>query len=91
MGLEGKFPTIDSLSAQFGRSAHSLNDEFKSEYGESIFNFILNHRLNSAHEAIKNTNVPLKQLADKLGYTHVSNFRAAFKNKFGYSPGKLRK
>jgi len=89
--LEGKLPAIDLLALQFGRSARALNEEFQSEYGESIFSFVVNHRLNSAHEAIKNSSVPLKQLAEKLGYAHVNHFSAAFKKKFGYPPGSLRK
>lgn len=91
MKLEGKLPTITSLATQFGRSARLLNEEFQHDYGDSIFSFILNHRLNAAHEAISNTSIPLKQLAEKLGYAHVNHFSAAFKKKFGYAPGSLRK
>lgn len=89
--LEGKLPTINSLATQFGRSTRLLNEEFQEEYGESIFNFVLNHRLNSAHKAITQSNVALKLLAKRLGYAHVNHFSAAFKKKFGYAPGSLRK
>ena len=89
--LEGKLPTINSLALQFGKSARVLNEEFENEYGESIFNFVLNHRLKAAHTAIANSDIALKQLAERLGYAHVNHFSAAFKRKFGYSPGSLRK
>jgi transcriptional regulator GlxA family with amidase domain len=75
----------------FGRSARALNEDFQTEYGESIFSFVLNHRLNTAHQAIKTTDVPMKQISMKLGYAHVNHFSAAFKKKFGYSPGSLRR
>lgn len=91
INLEGKLPTIDVLAKNFGRSARLLNEEFQTEHGESIFSFIVNHRLNSAHEALKNTDIPIKKLAQKLGYAHVNHFSAAFKTKFGYPPGSLRK
>lgn len=91
INLDGKLPTIDSLAQIFGRSARTLNENFQAEYGESIYSFVLNHRLNAAHEAIKNTAVPLKQISLRLGYAHVNHFSAAFKKKFGYSPGKLRR
>ena len=90
INLEGKLPTINTISSQFGHSTRSLNEEFQSEYGDSIFGFIINHRLNCAHEAIRNSNIPLKQLAQKLGYAHVNHFSAAFKKKFGYPPSYLR-
>jgi len=91
INLEGKLPSINSLASQFGCSARALNEEFQTEYGESMFSFIINHRLHSAHEAIKHSNIPLKQLAEKLGYAHVNHFSAAFKNKFGFPPSHLRK
>ena len=89
--LEGKLPTLNALAAQFDRSPRLLNDEFQQEYGESIFNFVVNHRLNTAHKAIAQSNVALKHLAKRLGYAHVNHFSAAFKKKFGYAPGSLRK
>lgn len=91
LNLNGKLPTINALAAQFGKSARALNEEFEQEYGESIFSFVVNHRLESAHEAIKSSPIPLKQIAIKLGYSHVNHFSAAFKKKFGYAPGSLRK
>jgi len=89
--LEGKLPTIESLAIEFGKSARILNYSFQAEYGESIFVFFMNHRLSSAHEAIKNSNIPLKQISMKLGYAHVNHFSAAFKKRFGYSPSTLRR
>lgn len=37
------------------------------------------------------TGLPMKVLASRLGYSHVNNFINAFKNRFGYSPGSLRR
>lgn len=86
-----KIPTLIELATEFGRSAQTLNDEFQAEYGVSIYAFIQDRRLRQAHEAICNSDIALKQLSEKLGYSHVNNFIAAFKQKFGYTPGSLRK
>lgn len=88
---EGKLPKLDELSTQFGRSARALNEGFLAEYGMTIYGFITTHRLNEAHEAILSSNVPLKQLSARLGYAHFNHFSAAFKKRFGYPPGSLRK
>jgi len=88
---QGKPPSLTTLATQYGRSAKLLNDEFKEIFGTPIHNFILDHRLNQAHAAIEQSNIPLKTLAASLGYRHISNFTNAFKKKFGYPPGKLRK
>lgn len=89
--LDGKLPTLDELARQFGRSVRTLNEEFAAEYGQSITAFITDYRLNAAHLAIIETTTPLKTLASRLGYAHVNHFNAAFRRKFGYPPGSLRK
>jgi AraC-like DNA-binding protein len=91
MGIEGKLPTLDVLAVQFGCSARLLNQEFTAEYGESIYAFITNQRLLAAHELILKSDVALKALSSRLGYTHVNHFITAFRRKFGYPPGNLRK
>jgi AraC-like DNA-binding protein len=88
---EGKMPTLIELSKEFACSAKRLNSDFFAVYGVSIYAFMSEHRLKEAHKAIIESDVPLKQLAQRLGYAHFNHFGAAFKNKFGYSPGSLRK
>ena len=89
--FEGKFPTLDELATQYGRSAKLLNDEFCAEFGQSIYGFFTDHRLSQAHAALQQSKVSIKQLAARLGYAHVSNFTIAFKRKFGYPPGSVRR
>jgi len=91
MACEGKLPTLDALAEQYGRSAKLLNEEFVAEFGQSIFAFVIEHRLMQAHTALTNSDISIKRLAAQFGYSHVSNFAIAFKRKFGYTPGSLRK
>lgn len=91
LSLEGRLPTLNELSKTFGLSAKQLNSEFSAEFGHSIFAFVTAHRLEQAREALLQSDVPMKVIADRLGYSHVNHFNAAFKRKFGYPPGTLRK
>lgn len=91
MACEGKLPTLDDLASRYGRSAKLLNEEFQSEYGQSIHAFITDHRLQQAHGALQHSNVSIKSISAALGYSHTSNFTIAFKRRFGYPPGSLRK
>ncbi len=91
MHLEGKLPALDELAVRFGLSARRLNDAFTQEYGLPIYAFMADWRLNEAHVAILDSDIPLKSLAMRLGYSHVNHFNNAFKKKFGYPPGQLRK
>jgi AraC-like DNA-binding protein len=89
--LEGKLPPLSELAKKYNTSAKVLNDQFKKNYGLSMMAFMADHRLRAAHEALKKSNIAIKVLAARLGYSHVNHFTTAFTKKFGYSPGKLRK
>lgn len=91
MQLEGKLPPLNELAVLFGMSARWLNDEFAKEYGLPIYSFITDHRLNEAHAAILESDLPIKVLSQRLCYSHVNHFATAFKKKFGYPPGSLRR
>lgn len=91
LGLEGKVPSLNDLARKYGRSAKALNDAFRSQYGSSIYAFVSDHRLGEAHAALEHTDIPMKALAANLGYSHVNNFIAAFRKKFSYPPGQVRR
>ncbi len=89
--LEGKLPTLEALATRVGISARRLNGAFAREYGQPIHTFVTERRLTAAYAAIRDTDLPLKQLASRLGYTHVNHFNTAFRKKFGCPPGQLRR
>lgn len=91
LSLEGRLPTLSQLAADFGLSAKQLNIEFKTEFGQSIFDYVTSNRLEQAHDALLESSIPMKVIAERLGYSHVNHFITAFKRKFGYSPGSVRK
>ena len=86
----GKLPSLDEIAKQFGASPRTLTAEFKAEYGQPIHAFMTDLRLNLAHAEIQGTTIPLKALAQQLGYTHTHHFLTAFRRKFGYPPSALR-
>jgi AraC-like DNA-binding protein len=89
--LEGNIPTLMELSQKFGVNAIKLNNIFLKKYNESIYSFIINHRLLQAHQAITSSSLSLKTISFRIGYSNVNNFTAAFKKKYGITPGILRK
>lgn len=91
MTLEGQLPTLTELAKDFGLSAKRMNDAFVAEYGQTIFAYVTHQRLDAAHLAVSQGHTPLKVLAARLGYSHVNHFISAFKRKFGYPPGSLRR
>jgi AraC-like DNA-binding protein len=72
-------------------SARALNDGFKELYGQSIHAYLVDRQLDQAHRDLEETDIAMKVLAVQAGYCHVVNFSAAFKRRFGYPPGELRR
>ena len=91
MNLDGDVPSLLDLSQKYGLSTRTLNEAFKSEYGQSIYAYVKDQRLAKAHSVILETNTPIKIVAADYGYAHVTNFMLAFKKKYGYSAGSLRR
>jgi AraC-like DNA-binding protein len=89
--LEGSMPNLRDLAQKFGESPQCLNRNFVREYGQTIYATVINHRLTQAHRALLGSGVPIKTIAARVGYSHVNHFTHAFKSKFGYTPGSLRR
>lgn len=53
--------------------------------------YIKELRLSTAYELIVNTSLPLEEIALQVGYKSVSHFSASFKERYGFSPGVLRR
>jgi len=83
-------PTLNILSKKFGTTPSKLHTEFTTKYGESIFSFLTNYRLEQARLAIEKSDQPLKVIAYRVGYSHVNHFITAFKRKYHCTPGSLR-
>jgi AraC-like DNA-binding protein len=88
---DAEVPSLDELARRYHTSARTLNDDFKQVVGQSIFAFVTRRRLGQAHVLLQETEIPLKQISARLGYTHVNHFSAAFRRVFGYTPGSLRR
>ncbi len=90
-GLAGRSPTLTELSRKYGRSGKALNQGFKELFGCSIYTYVSEQRLAQAHDALMTSDAPIKSIAMNLDYSHVNHFSTAFRKKFGYPPGTLRR
>ena len=87
----GQLPSARHLASLFGVSVSIMNDMFIAECGMSVAAFMREQRMAFAHESLTSSNLTVAEISAQLGYTHVSNFSAAFKAFYGYSPTGLRK
>lgn len=80
-------PTIEQFSRIVSMSSTSLKKGFKTMYGDSIYSYYQKQRLQKAKELLLSGRFNVKQTAEAIGYTNVSNFTSAFKKQFKNAPG----
>jgi AraC-like DNA-binding protein len=79
-------PTLGELAAAAGTSEKALNAGFRELYGATVFETLRDERLDHALFALKTEAVPIKTVAFRVGYNHVTNFITAFTRRFGAPP-----
>lgn len=81
-------PSLGELAASAGMGEKRLNACFRAEFGATVFEVLRNHRLDHARRAVEANAAPLKQIAFRVGYNHVTNFINAFTARYGEPPGR---
>jgi len=85
-------PSLGRLAADAGLTGKRLNEGFRALFGATAFELLREERLEQARLAIAEADdLPLKAIAWRVGYRHVTNFINAFSDRFGEAPGQWRK
>jgi AraC-like DNA-binding protein len=81
-------PSLKELARFAGLNEYQLKAGFKEIYGNSVFAFLLDHKLDHARILLDTRKLQVNEVAYQMGYTNPSHFIAAFKKKFGVTPKK---
>jgi AraC-like DNA-binding protein len=81
----------ESLSQKLGMSVRSLRRNFRARLGTSPHQYRIVGRVQRARELLLKTDVPLKEIAQELGYSDVFYFGRQFKQHTGVSPATFRR
>ena len=81
-------PSLDELAVNIGLSLKKLKDGFKQLYGDTVFAYLLDHKMDEARIMLDSQKYNVNEVALKLGYSTSSHFIAAFKKKYGTTPKK---
>lgn len=80
---------LESISQLLGLSPRSLQ-RMLARHNDTFKSLLTSVRQDVAIEYLRDSNIPLVDLADMLGYRNVSAFSRAFKNNVGLSPDHWR-
>ena len=89
--LSKKPISLRMLSKAAAINEFKLKAGFRQLFGLSVFDSLQEARMEKARDLILTTNEPLKQICVLSGYPRMTNFITAFRKRFGYTPGSLRR
>ena len=81
-------PSLDELAREIGLSLKKLKDGFKQIYGDTVYAYLLDHKMDEARKMLESQKYNVNEVGLKLGYSTSSHFINAFKKKYGTTPKK---
>ena len=84
-------PTLNELANSSNLSLQNLKDGFKQIYGETVFTYLINYKMEYARKLLASKKYNVTETSFEVGYSTPSHFIAAFKKKFGTTPKKYIK
>ena len=83
--------TIERLAAELGVGTTALKTSFKTVYGVPIYQYQKDLRLQKAQRLLRETTLPVSDVAAEVCYANPAKFSSAFKSRFGVSPTEYKK
>lgn len=82
--------SLNQVSDLFGVSPKNVSSIFKEELDIKFIDYLLKVRFDHAKRLLLETEEPIQQIAESVGYVHVISFHRAFKKLFDLPPGEYR-
>ena len=75
-------PKLEQFAQEVGMSVSKFKVLFKKIYGQSPYQYLLEHKLVYARKMYQTGEYTLSQIALKIGYSHISGFTKIYKKRF---------
>lgn len=86
----GSAHTVDSLANAVGMSRSAFSKRFTDAYGSGPINLLRDLRMLKASTLLTQTDLPVKRVAEMVGFSSRSAFSRMFETKTGQSPRGFR-
>ena len=80
---------LKELAAPFKYSEYYLSRKFSQEMGVGLKDYIRRQRLEQAKALLKDTDLEICEVSDRLRFCSPSYFSEQFKSEYGVSPTQL--
>lgn len=81
--------SLDKISKNMYLSSVYISKIFKEETGDSPINYLIKIRLSKAKQLLTESNLPIKVVAQSVGYNDAYYFSKLFKKYYGVPPSKI--
>lgn len=88
--LDQRF-TIEELSKQYLINTSTLKEVFKAVYGLPIATYMKGYRMEHAMKLLRETSIPISEIAERVGYETQGKFSKAFKDVTQMLPTEYRR
>ncbi len=82
---------VEELAELACMSRSSFSEHFTKAFGQPPHEFLTNYRLRRAAQLLTTGDLPIKNIADRVGYQSRSSFSRAFKSLYAVDPAAYRK
>lgn len=87
----GEMLDTERLCEALGIGRTKLYEIFNTELGTGVSQYILRRRMHRAKKLLRTTELPIKQIADMVGFADYNYFGRVFKKTYGRSAKSYRK
>lgn len=91
LNMPQEYESIIALARKVGINDFKLKKGFRQMYGCSVFDYLLQVKMDKAKVLLEETALPIADIAYMSGYNDPPNFTAAFKRHYGVTPTDIRK
>lgn len=81
-------PQLNFLAKTAGISETKMKHLFKQTFGDTIYNYYQNERMQEAAFLLKQTGYSVSEAGYQLGFSNLSHFSRLFQKHFGVTPKK---
>ncbi|MBF2016335.1 MAG: helix-turn-helix transcriptional regulator [Rivularia sp. T60_A2020_040] len=81
-------PSLCELAQQVGVSVRTLQRGFTLLFNTTVVSYLTQQRLQKAEMLLRQGNYQVSEVANIVGYSHLSRFAAAFKRQYGITPSQ---